>query len=275
MTEATAAADFRADTALERGGGSSWSGSISPEWSGPPGPNGGYVAALILRAIRAQVAAPRRLPRSLTVHYLRPPAIGEVEIVVDIERSGRTATTATAQLRQGGRTMCIAICVLVDELEGAAQWSAAPPDAAEPGEVEPFDASILPPRIFSQLEMRMCFGAVPFSGADQGLAGGWLRTRAPAPLEPELVAMYSDAWWPAPFPLVDGPFLAPTLELTVHFRGAPPPGDREQVLCRFVSRTGAEGFFEEDGELWSGDGRLLAQSRQLALVRPMPGAAGG
>jgi hypothetical protein len=38
------------------------------------------------------------------------------------------------------------------------------------------------------------------------------------------------------------------------------------VLARFVSRAAGGGFFEEDGELWSRDGVLLVQSRQLALL---------
>ena len=131
----------------------------------------------------------------------------------------------------------------------------------------PMDTSFLPPRIFDQLEMRMVFGGIPFTRTE-GEAGGWVRTKLPAPLEPELIAMYSDSWWPAPFPRLDGPVLAPTLDLTIHFRCEPPAGDREQVLARFTASTSAHGYFEEDGELWAADGRLLAQSRQLALIRP-------
>jgi hypothetical protein len=35
---------------------------------------------------------------------------------------------------------------------------------------------------------------------------------------------------------------------------------------RFRTTVAAEGYLEEDGEVWSLDGRLLAQSRQLALL---------
>jgi acyl-CoA thioesterase len=38
------------------------------------------------------------------------------------------------------------------------------------------------------------------------------------------------------------------------------------VLARFDTRTVHEGHLEERGELWSADGRLLAESDQLALL---------
>jgi len=38
------------------------------------------------------------------------------------------------------------------------------------------------------------------------------------------------------------------------------------LRCRFTTRFVSGGFLEEDGEIWDGDGRLVAQSRQLALV---------
>jgi len=45
----------------------------------------------------------------------------------------------------------------------------------------------------------------------------------------------------------------------------PLPGD--WVLARFASRLSRDGFIEEDGEIWSRDGWLIAQSRQLALLQ--------
>jgi hypothetical protein len=40
------------------------------------------------------------------------------------------------------------------------------------------------------------------------------------------------------------------------------------VLVRFRTRTSADGFLEEDGQIWAPDGTLIAQSRQLAIVLP-------
>ena len=65
---------------------------------------------------------------------------------------------------------------------------------------------------------------------------------------------------------------APTIDLTVHFRApraaaALEPG--APVLAVFRSTTAAAGFFEEDGELWTREGVLLAHTRQLALLNPL------
>ena len=57
----------------------------------------------------------------------------------------------------------------------------------------------------------------------------------------------------------------PTLDLTVHLR-APLPRPSDWVLGSFWTRRVRDGFFEEDGELFSRDGELLAQSRQLAIM---------
>ena len=45
----------------------------------------------------------------------------------------------------------------------------------------------------------------------------------------------------------------------------------DYLLGRFSSRLSVAGVWEEDGELWTPGGELIAQSRQLALVRELRG----
>ncbi len=72
-------------------------GRIDQGWWVVRGPNGGYVAALLLRALAAEVPA-ERAPRSLTVHYTAPPAEGAVRIDTRVERIGRSLTTVSGRM---------------------------------------------------------------------------------------------------------------------------------------------------------------------------------
>jgi hypothetical protein len=40
----------------------------------------------------------------------------------------------------------------------------------------------------------------------------------------------------------------------------------DPVLVSFRTREVSQGLLEEDGEIWTRDGRLLAHSRQLAVL---------
>jgi len=71
-----------------------------------------------------------------------------------------------------------------------------------------------------------------------------------------------DALPPATFDL-GLPGWAPTLELTAHVRARPAPGP---AVVRHETRNVSAGQFEEDCWVWDATGRLVAQSRQLALL---------
>jgi acyl-CoA thioesterase len=86
------------------------------------------------------------------------------------------------------------------------------------------------------------------------------------PLDHLAITALSDTMIPAAFSRLGRPAIVPTLDLTIHFR-APLPAAGEWVLAAYRSGRSAGGAWEEDGELWSRDGTLLAQSRQLALMR--------
>jgi acyl-CoA thioesterase len=243
---------------------------IVPEWSAPPGPNGGYIAALHLRAMRAEIGEPEKLPRSLTLHYLRPPSPGEATIDVVVERSGRTATTCTARMTQSGKLMTIAIGVLTTDYESAADWVPAMPDVPAPEEVEPlqFGAGAGAPANFKNLDTPGVWGPHPVTSGAEATPPGWLRAVGEDRLDPELLTLYTDAWWPPPFGVLDRVAIAPTLELTIHFRSRLREDEDALVLARFDAVASIDGLYDEQGEVWSRDGRLLAQSRQLALLRP-------
>jgi acyl-CoA thioesterase len=252
-----------------------WSAVCDSAWSAPRGPNGGYLAAIVLRAMEARLADPAREARSLTLHYLRPPAAGEVEIELAVERAGRSVTSLSARLSQDGRLCVLALGAFALDFPTAADYAPVAPRVPPPDELEPFGPFEGAPPIAHRMSFRPALGAPPFTGAPEALTGGWMQFAEPRALDAAALAMYSDAWLPAPFPRLTLPVAAPTIDLTIHFRAptaAAALGPEDHVLGVFRSSASAGGFFEEDGELWSSDGTLLAQSRQLALMLPMPEA---
>jgi acyl-CoA thioesterase len=261
---------FDADTAVEALGGGRFAATMSERWWVSRGPNGGYVAAVILRAIQAMAGA-ERAPRSLTVHYPRAPLAGPVELSVTVEREGGRATFLSARMEQGGEVQATALAVLSEDwTESGFEELRMPEGAGEPGELHTPDPAALEslPTMLQNYRVRPALGEPAFSGGAP-YNGAWIRTREPRLLDAPLAAALLDTWFPASFVKVESPRPAPTIDYTVHFRSPLPPPSataEDAYLVAFKSGVARHGFFEEDGELWSADGTLLAQSRQLALL---------
>ena len=273
---APGASEFDRATAVTPLGGGAWTADIDAGWFAGRGPNGGYLAATVLRAMVAELDDPAREPRSLTCHYLRPPAAGPARIDVTVERSGRATSTLTARLAQDGRACVLGVAAFGISVPAPADYAGAPPAVPGPDEVPAADNSGSGLAIVGRFELRPALGGAMFAGADEALTGGWLRFSDVRATDAIALAMFADAWFPAPWVRLRGPVAAPTIDLTVHFRGPRAAGSLapgEPVLAVFRSTTAADGFFEEDGELWTRDGVLLAQSRQLALLEPLDRAA--
>ena len=263
------------DIALRALGNGAYEGAIDEQWWTPRGPLGGYVMALMQRAIVLSVDDEARQPRSLTVSFLRPPQAGPFTVTALIERSGRSLTTASACLEQDGKPLALGLATLSTPWSGPLLANAPMPDVEPPG-----DRSAPPnpppgaPRVpFRELvTMQKRFGPDLFSGADEALAGGWLGLREERPVDALTILILADAWFPAPWPRLPDFAPAPTVEMSVYFR-APLPVPDSLLLGRFESRLTRDGFFDESGELWAPDGTLVAQSRQLGLLLGA-GAAG-
>src|SRR5688572_14601001 len=176
---------FVTDTAVTPLGDHRYAAAIDQGWWVIRGPNGGFLAALVLRAITTDVADAARRPRSFTVHYLRPPREGEIELIVQPERVGRTTTVVTARMLQDGKLTALAVAALGLDRPGPEFAHLHMPDAPGPDDLSP------PPRpqndipLRDRFEMRVAIGRPPWNpeSATQAVTGGWIRLAEPAPLD--------------------------------------------------------------------------------------------
>lgn len=253
---------FDSDTALEPAGEGRWRGVVPATWSIGPGPNGGFMAALAARAAALATGTP---PRSLTLHYLAPPAEADIEVAAEVVRQGRSAGFTRMEMIQDGRTVVLGLAVCGPWKDDAPAWQdATPPDLPPPDDcvrVEPGRSNV--PPLIGRYDMRI---APAPEGERPARLSGWIRTAESRAADEVALAAITDAYIPPAFLRSPEPILVPTLELTIHFRGVPPEGEHPWIAATFLTRSAGGGVCEEDGELWSADGRLLAQSRQLSLV---------
>src|SRR5215207_8647502 len=101
--------DFDRETSVQPVADGRYESHLDRAWWVHRGPNGGYLAAIVLRALTEAVGDEERSPRSLTVHYAAPPVEGTLEVATVIERAGRSLTTCSARLEQRGKLIGLAL----------------------------------------------------------------------------------------------------------------------------------------------------------------------
>jgi acyl-CoA thioesterase len=264
---------FDRDTSVVRRADGVYDVEIDKGWWIVRGPNGGYIAALLANAVSDAVGDPGRPLRSLTAHYLRPPSEGAASIETSVERSGRTVTTVTARLMQNGKLQALvtaahAVPRKTGGFDHAPMPDVPPPDACPARDVE------APIPMHDRYEQRIAIGPELRTGprTREAVTGGWIRLAEPRPWDPTLIAAIADAWPPAVFATDEMPELGggvPTVDLTVHLI-APDAlvalAPEDFVFVRFETRVVRGGYLEEDGDIWSPSGQLLARARQIGAV---------
>jgi acyl-CoA thioesterase len=266
--------DFERDTTATLMSPGKYRVELNDRWWIGPGPNGGYTAALMLQAMTETVlgfAVDRPQPaRSLSVHFLGRPIVGEAVIVVTVEHQGHATSFISSRLMQEGEIKAKAMAVFSVGRNGPDFDQTKMPDVPMPEEGEELDTAQAPVAVFSQYRAVPVLGGAPFAGGPRAETGGWMKLKDEQPMTAVLAAAMLDVWFPAPFVTLDQRVQAPTLEYTVHFpRELPVEGAEEPdwTLVRLIADEGHDGHFSEDGELWSRDGTLLARCRQMALLR--------
>jgi acyl-CoA thioesterase len=231
-------------------------------WSIGGKPNGGYLMAVLARA--AVDAVDRPHPLAVSGHFLRPPSGGPAEVRIEVVKAGRTASTVRATLWQDDKA-CLDTLVTAGELGGGPVDYAAVerPEMPSPEECRsradaPFHVELL-----DHVDVLLDPATAPFP--DQNgvpMIQGWMRFRDGADADELALTLAVDAMPPTVFHLSKFGW-APTVELTFLLRGAPAPG---WLAFRAQATLVADGWFDEEALVWDSTGRLVAQSRQLALL---------
>lgn len=296
-SEAAGAGTFEQATAVTPLGQGRFRAQVDAGWSTPIAANGGYLAAILVRALEAEGltqtdSGPRQL-RSLTCHFLRPVKGGPLDVAVELVRAGRRISTVRLTAAQDGKDALLALAALaVLDLPAAGQWEPEPPQLAPP----PLrDAPLVPPDayrrrggegwlgrvpgmppMFERVRVAPRIGGVPFSDrplppGEAPETGGWISLPESRPIDAAFVALCTDVWWPPAFQPLGRPAIAPTIDLTIHVRAdIPPDGLPDQpVLGTYRSTAAHGGLMEEDAALFLPDGTLLAHARQLAIFMPI------
>jgi acyl-CoA thioesterase len=247
--------------------GHGFSIDVSDQWSGLASVNGGFLLSLCLKALDAWLPFPD--PIVVSGFYLRPGNPGLSQVRTEVIRSGRTTAFGQASLEQGGKEVLRVTAAFADltaPLESAVTPEYAgltPPKLPDPAECERLAglASITMARRF---EFRAPAQPGWLSGQPSGepSAEFWMRFADGRPADTLALPFIVDAAPPAVLEL--GATGSTTIELNVHVRARPAPG---WLACRVITRYVSRGYHEEDVEVWDSAGTLVAQSRQLALIR--------
>ena len=240
---------------------------LTGRWDGTNGAvNGGYMLAICLRALGQGMPFPD--PVVISGFFLRPGTAGPGVVRTSLTRSGRTTAFGEAVLARDGKDVVRASAAF------AALGAAGPlfVDGAPPSLPPPQECVGVPIGSFglATIAERIEFRSASLPGWFRGLPTGrpasefWMRFADGRDADLYSLPLLVDSTAPS---VLELGMTSTTVQLTVHLRGHPAPG---WLACRAATRFVSGGYHEEDFEAWDSAGTLVAQSRQLAMIVPVP-----
>jgi acyl-CoA thioesterase len=251
-----------------------YSVTISETWNVIIGPNGGYIAAIILNGMKSELGNVQT--RSITFHFLSASIPGDAELFVKVEKKGRSLSTCNARLVQGEKTIAVAIATFATKRSEFGFRDFEAPEVPFPEEIESskrMNSELVSHAPFrDHYDQRLAIGKIPPEIGENGRVGGWTRFRQQRIFDDLAVVAISDSWFPGlSTRATPEPMHAPTVDHTVHFLQSLPLTDLSLdsfLLVEFTTSIANEGYLVENGNIWSQTGILIAQSRQLAVCLP-------
>lgn len=267
-------ADLAGYTAVEKLAEGEYRGFLSSDWA-IWGPNGGFVAAVALRAAGAHTQFPR--PASIAGHFLSVADFGPVDITVTTVRTTRRVESLRVMVSQNAKPVFTALVWALDTLSGIQHEATPMPDVPEPDGLATFrELWTMTGRDLNPFNDR--FDRRPLNWTDPGSASPdqtpniewWRFLEAPSTADRWVdacrgVILSEAGTGPPSTRLVDG---APTIELSVQLHASRPECD--WMLVSGEVTTASEGLLGARANVWAQGGTLVASSASLLLSPPQP-----
>jgi hypothetical protein len=252
---------------LEAQGDGVYQGVLGRTWWGNVAQNGGYVLALALATFERELDDADKQALRITLDYHRPVLDGEVRIEVDVVRRGRTTSGGSLRIWSAGKLACVGIASFARPRPGGEFAARAMPEVEPIGAEEPpLDKNREFP-LYGNVRRWSRFAEA--SGPHGARVGGWVQQVVPEVIDHRWLAFLVDLWWPAAYKAWGENLVTQTVDMGYHGRASLPvetlaPGT--PLLVVHTARASVNGFVDEDCEIWSPDGVLLGQGRQLFIV---------
>ena len=264
--------------ALEARGTNLWHSPSSPLYWNAIGPFGGWIGAMLLNAVLCEPEA-RGDPVALQAQFIGPMRQAPFTVRTDCLRQNRTTAfwrSEILQAREEGAPEMVCAHASVTLSDWRDTFTLA--DATMP--VVPPAASLPPPpprrnrtpAFIARYDYRMATGPM-LVGADNMNSMLWLRDEPPRVLDALALTALCDAPFPSLWLRRTEPVMITTLVYNIFFRvsraGLAAAG-AHHVLADSSCDVGSAGFYDQNTNLWSDGGQLLAQTQQLAWFADKP-----
>jgi acyl-CoA thioesterase len=253
-------------------GDSRWQGRTSQDYFAFVGPFGGCTAATILRAL---IEHPQRSgdPLALTVNYCAPIAEGEFDLDVRLVKANRSSQHWSVELSQGGGDVAtLATAVFAERRPSWSHQSAEMPEAKPFKTILPYTKVAAP--WVKQYDFRFIEGEPDFGSGKQAPVSAysklWIGDRVLRKIDMLSLVSMSDAFFARVFharrELV--PFGTVTLTTYFHISSEDLAAeDITHVLACADAKIFNRSYQDQNGELWSPSGKLIATTTQMGYFK--------
>ena len=251
---------------VERVGDHLFEKNFPDGWQQGRGAFGGIVLGSMCRAMEATETDLSRVLRSFTGEIFAPVLPGQASIAIEVLRVGAGVSTYRSTLIQSGAPVAVGVGVFGKNRNDSGAWNDLSKPSFTPHWSELPPLPIEPPigPHFARAFDFRSTGPLPFSGAKEQIANGWVRPKAPtAKLGASELIVMADTFWPSGFSTMDAPRPMATLTFTFqHFPSATVLDPSEPLFYCAKTVAGHGGYVSEMRELWTARGELLALNPQ-------------